>query len=90
MTLLLEDSALPAAMQANFDLAGGATHLSLTKVREGYYDWKDHAKILTLKKLIVPNLRIKEQDFMFATVSAMLMSECHLRKFDRMVTICAR
>lgn len=82
--LLLEDSALPAAMRANFDAARRGDTLnarqrprqplimcaSLVDKIPNLAGLARTCEIFNAQKLIVPNLRTTEKDATFATVSA--------------------
>ncbi|KAE9119960.1 hypothetical protein PF005_g7941 [Phytophthora fragariae] len=82
--LLLEDSALPSAMRADFDAARrGATLNARQRPRQplimcaslvdkipNLAGLARTCEIFNAQKLIVPNVRLAEQDVTFATVSA--------------------
>ncbi|CAH0478095.1 unnamed protein product [Peronospora belbahrii] len=84
MTMLLQDSALPTAMRANFDAAQrGGTLNARQRLRQPIFMCASlvdkipnlaglarTCEIFNAQKLIVPNLRATEQDVTFATVSA--------------------
>ncbi|GMF51525.1 unnamed protein product [Phytophthora fragariaefolia] len=83
-SLLLEDSSLPSAMRANFDAARRGDTLnarqrprqplimcaSLVDKIPNLAGLARTCEIFNAQKLIVPNVRLAEQDVTFATVSA--------------------